>query len=65
MTKKIKRVRFKIFFGNHMVQTADDMLNQWLAENPNAHILSYQYQEVRIGDHSICIQYEEVVTSDE
>lgn len=63
--KKVKRVRFKIFFGNHTVQSADDKLNQWIAENPNAHILSYQYQEARIGDHSICIQYEEEVTNNE
>ena len=49
--------KFKIFFGNHTLQSADEKLNQWLEENPLAVILKWQYQEPRIGDHSICIQY--------
>lgn len=50
--------KFKIFFGNHTVQTADDKLNQWLEQHPNVKVLDYQYQMARIGDHSICIMYE-------
>ena len=49
--------KFKIFFGNHTLQSADEKLNQWLEENPLAVILKWHYQEPRIGDHSICIQY--------
>lgn len=52
------RVRFKIFFGNHTMQSADDKLNQWLEQNPKVHIVSWQYQQSRIGDHAICIEYE-------
>lgn len=52
-------LKFKIFFGNHTLQPADEKLNQWLAENPSVIVLEWQYQEPRIGDHSICIVYKE------
>lgn len=51
--------KFVIFFGNHSTTRADDKLNFWLKTNPNVHILSYQYQQARMGDHSICVMYEE------
>lgn len=51
--------KFKIFFGNHTLQTADDKLNQWLAENPSVRIIEWRYDQARMGDHSICIQYVE------
>ena len=50
-------LRFKIFWGNHTMQSADEKLNQWLQDNPHVNILNYQYQQVRLGDHSICISY--------
>ena len=56
---KRSRLKFKIFFGNHTSQTADEKLNQWLAENPAVELIDWQYQEPRIGDHSICITYKE------
>ena len=52
-------IKFKIFFGNHLVQSADEKLNQWLAENPSVELVDWRYQEPRIGDHSICITYKE------
>lgn len=52
-------VKFKIFFGNHTIRSADDKVNQWLEENPGVELVSYQFQEPRIGDHSICIMYKE------
>lgn len=51
--------KFKIFWGNHTMQSADEKLNQWIAENPTVVILEWQYRQVRLGDHSICIKYEE------
>lgn len=57
--KEIHKVRFKIFFGNHTMQSADDKLNQWLEQNPKVHIVSWQFQQARMGDHAICIEYEE------
>ena len=51
--------KFKIFFGNHTMISADTKLNQWLAENPSVSIVSWQYQQARMGDHSICIAYRE------
>lgn len=50
-------IKFKIFWGNHTNVSADVKLNNWLAENPSVRILNYQYQQVRLGDHSICISY--------
>lgn len=50
-------VKFKIFFGNHTLQSADEKLNQWLAENPLIVIVKWDYSQSRNGDHSICIQY--------
>lgn len=52
-------VKFKIFFGNHTIKSADDKLNEWLKENPKVRIINWQYQEPRIGDHSICVAYVE------
>lgn len=52
-------IKFKIFFGNHTIQTADDKLNKWLEENPGVRVINWQYEEPRIGDHSICIEYKE------
>ena len=57
-------VKFKIFFGNHTIKSADEKLNEWLRENPKISIISWQYQEPRIGDHSICIAYREVASYD-
>lgn len=54
-----KKVRFKIFFGNHTLQSADDKLNQWMEQNPTARIISWQFQQARMGDHAIGIEYEE------
>jgi len=52
-------IQFKIFWGNHTNVSADAKLNQWLAENPNVELVGWQYQQVRLGDHSICITYKE------
>lgn len=52
-------VKFKIFWGNHTNVSADAKLNQWLAENPSVELIEWQYQQVRLGDHSICIAYKE------
>ena len=52
-------IKFKIFWGNHTMQSADEKLNQWLQDNPSVKILTYQYQQARLGDHSICISYRE------
>ena len=51
--------KFKIFFGNHTLQSADEKLNQWLEENPNIKLVSWQYSQARMGDHSICVEYVE------
>ena len=51
--------KFVIFFGNQSTTRADGKLNFWLKTNPNVRILSYQYQHARMGDHSICVMYEE------
>lgn len=50
-------LRFKIFWGNHTSVSADEKLNQWIKENPLAVIIDWQYQQARLGDHSICIKY--------
>ena len=52
-------VKFKIFWGNHTNVSADVKLNQWLVENPSVELVEWQYQQVRLGDHSICITYKE------
>ena len=54
-----RKVRFKTFFGNNTITLADVELNKWLDENPTVRVLAYQYQQARMGDHSICIMYEE------
>lgn len=51
--------KFMIFFGNSTTVPADVKLNNWLKENPRVRVLEYQYQQARMGDHSICIVYEE------
>ena len=51
--------KFAIFFGNTSSTRADSKLNAWLGQNRNIRILSYQYQQARMGDHSICVMYEE------
>lgn len=53
-------IKFKIFYGNHTDVSADVKANQWLEKNPNVRVLGYQYQQVRVGDHSICIMYREI-----
>lgn len=57
--KKNKVVKYKIFFGNSVLVSADAMLNNWLKENPGVRMISWQYSQARMGDHSICIEYEE------
>ena len=52
-------VKFAIFFGNSSATRADSKLNAWLSQNRNVQILSYQYQQARMGDHSICVMYTE------
>ena len=51
--------KFKIFFGNHTLQSADEKLNQWREEHPDVYIIGWQYSQARMGDHSICIEYTE------
>ena len=51
--------KFKIFFGCHTLESADEKINAWLDENPDVRILNWQFQEPRIGDHAICIEYAE------
>lgn len=57
--RKNGSVKFKIFYGNHTLQSADEKVNQWLNENPSIRLVEYQYQQARLGDHSICVMYEE------
>lgn len=52
-------IEFKIFWGNHTSVSADVKLNQWLAENPSVELVEWQYQQARLGDHSICITYKD------
>ncbi len=60
--KPVRKVRrFKIFFGNHLTVPADDILNEWVKNNPKVRIIEWQYSQARMGDHSICIEYEEEV----
>ena len=58
--KRIVR-RFKAFFGNQSITPADVKLNDWLRDNPKVRLISWQYSQARMGDHSICIEYEEEV----
>lgn len=54
-------VQFKIFTGSYgtaMGTTADVKANEWLKNNKDVSILDMKYQQVRFGDHSICIMYE-------
>jgi len=57
-------MRFKIFFGTsgHLSDRhADSVANEWLEEHDKEgfNILDVKYQQARMGDHSICILYEE------
>ena len=51
--------KFMIFFGNSSSGRADSKINFWLKTNPNVRVLGWQYQQARMGDHSICVMYEE------
>lgn len=51
--------KFNIFFGNQAGVSAAARLNNWLEKNPNIIIHKWEYQQARMGDHSICIEYEE------
>ena len=57
MGNKVRK--YKLFFGNSYMVSADVMLNNWVKENPKARIIEWQYDQARMGDHSICIEYEE------
>lgn len=51
-------IKFETFFCT-FPQKATDYLNEWIDEHPKVKILQFQYQQARMGDHSICIMYEE------
>lgn len=50
--------KFKIFMGT-IDDKADKKANEWIEKNPDIVLYSYQYQQARYSDHSICIMYEE------
>lgn len=52
--------KYKIFFGNQSTVTAAAKLNEWLEKNPDIIIHTWQYQQARLGDHSICIEYDKL-----
>lgn len=49
----------KIFYGafGQSCPTADELFNEWIAENPNVEIIKFRYAQARFGDHSIAILY--------
>lgn len=49
----------KIFYGafGQNRPTADELFNEWIAENPNVEIIKFRYAQARFGDHSIAILY--------
>lgn len=49
----------KIFYGafGRNCPTADELFNEWIAENPNVEIIKFRYAQARSGDHSIAILY--------
>lgn len=49
----------KIFFGNQIRATADQLFNEWIQDHPTVKIIDFKYQQARCGDHSIAILYEE------
>lgn len=49
----------KIFFGNAGGTRADQLFGEWMEEHPHAVIIDFKYEQVRYGDHSIVILYEE------
>jgi len=53
--------KFQIFFGNQAGISAATKINNWLKKNKEKgiHIVSWEYQQARMGDHSICIMYVE------
>ena len=53
------KIKFKIFKGNFSQTSADEKLNQWLDEHPNAEIITFDYVEAHYGNHSICLAYTE------
>lgn len=52
--------KYKIFFENQSTVTAAAKLNEWLEKHPNIIIHTWQYQQARFGDHSICIEMETI-----
>lgn len=57
-------VRSKIFFGcnsaSSIFKSADRELNDWLEDNEkHIKITNVQYQQARMGDHSIFVLYED------
>lgn len=51
--------KIKIFTGTYQ-NMADNKFNEWIKDNSNIDIISFKYQQVRYGDHIICILYKEV-----
>lgn len=49
--------RFIIFFGDRSCP-ANYYANNWLSENPDAHILDVKYTEAEYRCNSICILYD-------
>lgn len=49
----------KIFYGafGQSGPTADELFNEWIAENPNIEIIQFCYSQARMDDHSIAILY--------
>ena len=55
-------IKFKIFSdftSDSECYTADEVLNDWIKENPKVEIISFQYQLSRHGYNFICIMYKE------
>lgn len=49
--------RFKIFTETQLLK-AENKINDWLEKNPDVYIIRWQYQQDRMGDYSICIEYD-------
>lgn len=57
-------IKFKIFTDSPdnpylEPKLADEVLNDWLKENPKVEIINFQYQLGRYRYNSICIMYKE------
>ena len=50
--------KFIIFTGN-VKNKADIKANEWLKEHLHISIINVSYQQANLGEHSICIFYEE------